>query len=262
MSNWRNWTCPGVQLVLNQEITSPVLRHWLTEEEVRRWAVSFSRIFLLTRPTSDLAGYLLSQIGDILPQQSHGLYRDDGLVMLTDTPGPRMERIRKDLFATFRREGLKITVSPPSTSVDFLDVTFRSDGSFRPFRKAEKVTKYVHRQSNHPPSIIRNIPEMIADRINSISSCKEVFDDAKPYYEDALKSSGYMDSCMTYNTQAGEAKTPRNRRRKRRVLWFNPPFSVTVETNVGRKFFNLLEKHFPRDNPLHKILNRNGVKVS
>ncbi|XP_063692277.1 uncharacterized protein LOC134824333 [Bolinopsis microptera] len=206
--------------------------------------------------------YLLSQIGDILPQQSHGLYRDDGLVMLTDTPGPRMERIRKDLFATFRREGLKITVSPPSTSVDFLDVTFRSDGSFRPFRKAEKVTKYVHRQSNHPPSIIRNIPEMIADRINSISSCKEVFDDAKPYYEDALKSSGYMDSCMTYNTQAGEAKPPRNRRRKRRVLWFNPPFSVTVETNVGRKFFNLLEKHFPQDNPLHKILNRNSVKVS
>ena len=37
--------------------------------------------------------YLLSQIGDILPQQSHGLYRNDGLVMLTDTPGPRMERI-------------------------------------------------------------------------------------------------------------------------------------------------------------------------
>ena len=55
MSNWRNWTCPGVQLVSNQEITSSVLRHRLTEEEVRSWAVNFSRIVLLNRPTFDLA---------------------------------------------------------------------------------------------------------------------------------------------------------------------------------------------------------------
>ena len=45
----------------------------------------------------------------------------------------------------------------------------------------------------------------IADRINSISSCKEVFDNAKPYYEDASKSSSYMDLCMTYYTKADEA---------------------------------------------------------
>ena len=120
-----------------------------------------------------------------------------------------MERIRKDLFAAFRREGLKITVSPPSTSVDFLDLTLRSDGN--------KICKPPVKQPT-----VHNIPEMIADRINSIiSSCKEVFDDAKPYCKDALKSSGYMESCMTYNTQA---KPPRNRRKKRKVLWFNPPF--------------------------------------
>ena len=99
----------------------------------------------------------------ILPPQSHRLHRDDGFVMLTDTSAPEWRGFGSDLQA-FRREGLKITASPPSTSVDFLDVTFRSDNSFRPLCKAEWVTKYVHRQSNHPPSIIRNI----ADRINSI----------------------------------------------------------------------------------------------
>ena len=38
--------------------------------------------------------------------------------------------------------------------------------------------------------------------------------------------------------------------------------SSTVQTNVGCNFLALVEKHFPRTNPLHKILNRNCVKVS
>ena len=36
----------------------------------------------------------------------------------------------------------------------------------------------------------------------------------------------------------------------------------TVSTNVGTRFLNLLDKHFPPNNQLHKIFNRNTVKVS
>ena len=49
---------------------------------------------------------------------------------------------------------------------------------------------------------------------------------------------------------------------KRNIKWFNPPFSQTVSTNVGKRFLNLLDKHFPPNNQLHKIFNRNTVKVS
>ena len=56
---------------------------------------------------------------------------------------------------------VSITISAPSTSADFLNVSLRSDGSFRPFRKADQVTNYVHRVSNHPPSIIKNLLAMI-----------------------------------------------------------------------------------------------------
>ena len=207
--------------------------------------------------------YLLSKIQSILPANSFGLYRDDGLILVHNPNGPLMERIRKTLIAVFLAEGLKITVSPPSDSVDYLDVTFRADGSFRPFRKAEKVTHYVNRQSNHPPSIIRSIPEMISHRISSISSSREIFDAARPYYEDALRKSGY-EPAMSYNPEASRTqpggRTKRNRKRK--ILWYNPPYSSTVQTNVGRNFLALVEKHFPRTSPLHKILNRNCVKVS
>ena len=43
---------------------------------------------------------------------------------------------------------------------------------------------------------------------------------------------------------------------------FNPPFSKSVKTNVGKTFLKLIDKHFPPSNPLHKIFNRNNVKVS
>ena len=46
------------------------------------------------------------------------------------------------------------------------------------------------------------------------------------------------------------------------VIWFNPPFSKNVTTNVAKKFLSLLEKHFPKSNNLHKTFNGNSVKVS
>ena len=40
------------------------------------------------------------------------------------------------------------------------------------------------------------------------------------------------------------------------------PFSLDVKTRVGDKFFRLISKHFPKENPLSKIFNRNTIKMS
>ena len=50
--------------------------------------------------------------------------------------------------------------------------------------------------------------------------------------------------------------------RQRKIIWFNPPYSVNVETNIGKTFLNLIDKHFPKTNKFHKIFNRSNVKVS
>ncbi len=55
-------------------------------------------------------------------------------------------------------------------------------------------------------------------------------------------------------------KTRRNRHRN--IIWFNPPFSKNVKTNIARNFLCLIDKHFPPNHKLHKIFNRNTVKVS
>ena len=54
----------------------------------------------------------------------------------------------------------------------------------------------------------------------------------------------------------------RKRNRKRKIIWFNPPFNKALQTNIGRTFLHLLEKHSPPHHRLHKIFNRNTVKVS
>ena len=37
---------------------------------------------------------------------------------------------------------------------------------------------------------------------------------------------------------------------------------MTVKTNVGAKFLKLIDKHFPKSNPLNKVINRSNTKVS
>ena len=79
-----------------------------------------------------------------------------------------------------------------------------------------------------------------------------------PPYQKALKKSGYAHILKFEPTK--EATKRKNRRRK--ILWFNPPYSANIATNVGKKFLNLIDKNFPPSHILHKILNRNTVKIS
>ena len=86
-----------------------------------------------------------------------------------------------------------------------------------------------------------------------------MFDKTKPEYEKALKDSGYDSVKLKYN-QNKQRESRRNRNRN--IIWFNPPFSRTVSTNVAKRFLNLLDHHFPKTNKLSKIFNRNTIKVS
>ena len=52
-----------------------------------------------------------------------------------------------------------------------------------------------------------------------------------------------------------------HRTRRKDAIWFNPPYSDNVKTNVGRQFLNLIDKHFGKSD-LKKYFNRNTVKVS
>ena len=121
---------------------------------------------------------------------------------------------------------------------------------------------YIHKSSNHPPAIKKQLPKMIEDRLSRLSSNEEIFNSEKGLYEDALKIAGYSETLKYKKIDNIAPKQNSGRVRKRNILWFNPPFNMAVKTNVGRAFLCLINKHFPKSSPLHKYFNRSNVKVS
>ena len=95
--------------------------------------------------------------------------------------------------------------------------------------------------------------------LNKNSSSKEIFNETKSEHETPLKNSGYHKAELKFHK---EEQNTQKRKQSRNMIWFNPPFSRNVSTNVAKTFLDLLLKHFPKSNKLHKIFNRNTVKVS
>ena len=54
----------------------------------------------------------------------------------------------------------------------------------------------------------------------------------------------------------------KNKCRKRKIVWFNPPFSLNVKSKIGKLLLSLVDKHFPKKSKFHKIFNSNTIKIS
>ena len=65
-----------------------------------------------------------------------------------------------------------------------------------------------------------------------------------------------------YKRNANIDTANNKKQRERNVMWFNPPYSKNVKTNIGKRFQNLIKKHFPPHNIFHKRFNKNKVKIS
>lgn len=187
-----------------------------------------------------------------------GLYRDDGLAAFNDTPR-NIEIIKKNICKIFSKYKLQVTIEANKRVVDFLDVTLDlNSGRYSPFHKANNTTQYVHSQSNHPPSILKNLPSAINKRLCDLSSDADAFSQAKPMYQEALNKSGY-----NYNlTYSPVQQRTDKRRRSRNITWYNPPFDLGVYTNIGHEFLKIIKQSFPQSHPLGRLFNKNTVKLS
>ena len=115
-----------------------------------------------------LGTYLLSEISSKYGN-SIGLNRDDGLAAFNATP-KKIESIKQDTHNIFKKHKLKIAIEANKKKINFLDVTVDlNKGTYQPYTKQNNNTQYVHRQSNHPPAILKNIPEAINKRLSNIS---------------------------------------------------------------------------------------------
>ena len=144
---------------------------------------------------------------------------------------------------------------------NFIDVTINLTHVIHyPYRKPNNVTLYIDTNSNQPPTIIKHLPATIGRRMSDISSNRELFNKAKPHYESALKRSGHEEK-LTY-TERKKPATHTAQNRQRNLIWFKALYSMNAQTNIGREFLNLVNKHSPNNHRYSKIFNKNNIKVS
>ena len=163
----------------------------------------------------------------------------------------------------FKYCGLSITRKCNLKSVDFLDVTFDLVNEiYKPYRKPNNKPLYIIKHSNHSPNILKQLPKSIEKRISETSSNTDVFNRSIKIYNDALHESNFKETLKFVIPAPKNNDENQKRKRKRNIIWFNPPYSKNVKTNIGKTFLQLLSKHFPKEHEMHKIFNKNTVKIS
>ena len=144
--------------------------------------------------------FILNQLPERCRKRDIRLYRDDGLAVFRGMSGSTVEQIRKDITKCISKHGLCITIQANLKTVNFLDLTFDLDsGKSYPYHKPNDKPLYINRLSNHPPPIQKQLPAAISRRLADISNDAEVFRDAAPLYNNALKDSDFSDEVEYVN---------------------------------------------------------------
>ena len=200
--------------------------------------------------------YILHILGEKYRKHRLGLYHDDGLACCGCISRPQAHRIRKDFIKIFKEDfDHSTTCKTNLKAVNFPDVTLSlTTGKYKPYNKPDN--------NPLPPNIIKNLPGNISKGINTLSADEATFNKSKDLYNNALAKSGFKDMITFQKHQNTSTVTDNTKYRKIKIIWFNPPFSPNVSTNIGKKFFSLLGKHFPKTHQLHKLSDCNNVKVS
>ena len=108
-----------------------------------------------------------------------------------------VQKQKKNIRA-FKFLEFKIKISSNIKATNFLDVTLNlSDNSYRPFLKTDQYPSYINVNSNHPNSIIKQVPKAVNTRISRLSSNKKIFHESNKMYIEALKNSEFKEE-FTY----------------------------------------------------------------
>ena len=154
--------------------------------------------------------YLLNLLTNEFGKNNIGLYGDDDLSCFQNIPGPDSERIKKKMCKIFKENRFNITVSCNLAITHVLDVTFNlKSGTYYPYRKQNNELLYIHKKSNHSPSIVKQNPSMISKPISDISCGSDHFYKATPYNIALKKKSRFNENIKHLPSQ------PKQRNRKR-----------------------------------------------
>ena len=166
---------------------------------------------------SDLTGlYILSKTKSVFETQNDvELYRDDGPGIFRNLSGPEIERARKEIITIFKECGISLTTKTSLKVVQFLDIERDLiNNTYRPYKKPNGNPTYININSNHPKSIIKQIPSSINSRLSNLSSDEEVFLNNSQPYREALKKGGFRGELTYVEPKISEERNNEKRNEK------------------------------------------------
>ena len=86
-------------------------------------------------------------------------------------------------------------------------------------------------------------PLSIKSRLSKNSSNEKIFKESAQVYQEALKKSGYNHK-LTYQKSINN-KNKDTKQRRRKIIWFHPPYSKNISAKVINQFLKLINKYFP-----------------
>ena len=97
--------------------------------------------------------------------------------------------------------------------VNYLDVTLNLNNSnYKPYHKPDNEILYIHKDSNHPLSILNQIPKSTEKRISTLSSNETIFNESKERNQKALEKSGYRQTLKYHPSNENVSNNKRNRK--------------------------------------------------
>ena len=124
--------------------------------------------------------------------------------------------------------GLKIEICYNLKIVNFLDVTlYLNDNCYKPLSKSNALPTYINFSSNHPASIVKQIPNAINIKVNRLSSSKNIFNNHKKFYNEPIYNSGYKNELKYLEAN----RNPNNR----------AIIAVTIITRLGAIIWETME---------------------
>ena len=83
----------------------------------------------------------------------------------------------------FKNKGLEIIVTCNMKIGNYLDLILElNNGSYRPYKKTNEKTNYIHVNSDHLPCLLKQLSLSIEKGLSSLSFSKEAFEEITPYY--------------------------------------------------------------------------------
>ena len=123
---------------------------------------------------------------------------------------------------------------------------------YKPYQKPNSNLTYIQKQSNHPPSMIKDLSKRINKRLYKMLRY------SMPSIQRSPKKNRYNLYQQLDTRSHNKNNEKQNKTRKPKITWFNPPFNLNVTTNIAKTFLTLIDEHFPKNNKLSNIFKRNN----